>query len=89
MGCNIQRLIHPDYFKNILRIKEVLKNLPQNIRVCSKCGKEVDITLSEFIPNPGDAVPFAQAAMIGCDTSINEVIAQLQKKGWIIEMGDA
>jgi hypothetical protein len=50
------------------------------MRVCSECGKEVKITENESIPNPGDAAPFAQAAMVGCDESLDKVIAAIEKQ---------
>ena len=79
MACNVQRPIDPAYFTNIPSVREMLKSLPQEIRVCSECGKEVEITQSDFIPNPGDAAPFGRAVMVGCDESLDKAIAAIGK----------
>ena len=79
MACNVQRLIDSAYFTDIPRIRGMMKNLPEEMRVCSECGKEVEITESEFISNPGDAAPFAKAAFTGCDASIDKVIEGIRK----------
>ena len=80
MGCNVHRPIDPAYFTNIPRVREILKSLPEEVRICSECGKEVEITQSDFIPNPGDATPFGRAAMVGCDASLDRAIAAIEKQ---------
>ena len=79
MGCNVQRPIDPAYFANIPRVREMLKSLPEEVRVCSECGKEVEITESDYLSNPGDAAPFCHAAIVGCDTSLDRAIAAIEK----------
>ena len=63
MACNVQRSIDSAYFTDILRIRGMMKKLPEEARVCSECGKEVEITESEFISNPGDASPFTKRVL--------------------------
>jgi hypothetical protein len=79
MGCNVQRPVNSDYFIDIPRVRDMLKSLPEEVRGCSKCGKEVEITQSDYIPNPGDAAPFGHAAMVGCDASLDRSIAAIEK----------
>lgn len=79
MTCKVQRPIDSAYFTNIPRIREMMMNLPKEVRLCSECGKEVEITQSEFMSNPGDSAPFAKAAFIGCDASIDKVIEGIRK----------
>ena len=70
-----QRPIEPGDFTAIPRIREVIKTLPEETRVCSEHGEEVSIRESEFIPNPGGGAPFAKAAFVGCcEAAIDKVI---------------
>ena len=80
MACNVQRPIDPAYFTNIPRVREMLKGLPEEVRVCSECGKEVEIIEGDHIPNPGDAAPFGRAAMVGCDAALDRAIAAIEKQ---------
>ncbi|HEX3558879.1 MAG TPA: hypothetical protein VHU19_06735 [Pyrinomonadaceae bacterium] len=76
----VQRPIDHRDFTAIPRTKEMFRALPEKIRICSEHGKEVTITESEFLPDPGDSAPFAQAAYIGCcDAAIDKVIEGIIK----------
>lgn len=79
MACNVQRHIVPAYFTNIPRVREALKNLPQEMRICSECGREVEITQSDSISNPGDAAPCGRAVITGCDASLDTTMAAIEK----------
>jgi hypothetical protein len=73
-----QRQIDPADFTAIPRTKDMIKTLPEEIRICSEHGEEVSINESEFLPNPG--APFAKAAYIGCcDAAIDKVIEGIMK----------
>jgi hypothetical protein len=77
----VRRQIDPRDFTEIPRIREIIKTLPKEIRVCSKHGKEIDIRLGEPLPNQGPGVPFAEAYWEGCcDESIDAVIEAVGKK---------
>jgi hypothetical protein len=77
----VRRPIDPGDFTAIPRIREILKTLPKQIRVCSKHGEEVDIKLGELLPNQGPDVPFAEAYWEGCcDEAIARVIEAVRKK---------
>jgi len=70
-----QRPIHPSEFTAISRTKEMIKTLPEEIRICSEHGEEVTINESEFLPNPSAGALFAKAAYVGCcDVAIDKVI---------------
>jgi hypothetical protein len=76
MGCNVERPIDSSYFTSIPRIREFIKTLPEQIRTCSNCGKEVTLSPErDFSENPGAGPPFAEVAFIGCDEAINRVKA--------------
>jgi len=73
--------ISPSEFTEIPRMREIIKMLPDEIRVCSKHGEEVDIKLGEFLPNQGPGVPFAEAYWEGCSVeAIGRVIDAVRKK---------
>lgn len=71
-----QRAIDPTEFADLLRTKEIMKNLPEEVRICSEHGEGVTIKETDFLPNPSAAAPFAKAAYVGCcDAAINKVIS--------------
>ena len=73
--------IPPSEFTEIPRLREIIKMLPEEIRVCSKHGDEVDIKLGEFLPNQGSGVPFGEAYWEGCSVeAIARVIDAVRKK---------
>jgi|SRR5882724_4796987 len=62
----VQRPIHPRDFTKIPSFREIIKTLPEEVRVCSRHGEEVTIQESEFISNPSFGAPFARADWVGC-----------------------
>ena len=77
----VKRPIDPGDFTAIPRIREIIKTLRKEVRVCSKHGEEVDIKLGETLLNQGPGVPFAEAYWEGCgDEAIDRVIAAVKKK---------
>jgi len=66
--------IPPSEFTEIPRLREIIKVLPEEVRVCSKHGDEVDIKLGKFLPNQGPGVPFVEAYWEGCSV---EAIARV------------
>ncbi len=62
----VQRSIEPADFTAIPRTREMIKTLPDGIRVCPEHGEEVIIQESEFVPNPAFGAPFARANWVGC-----------------------
>jgi hypothetical protein len=53
-------------FTSIPRWREIIKTLPEEIRVCSKHGREVHIKEGTILPDQGSGVPFANAYWVGC-----------------------
>ena len=77
----VRRPIKPEDFTEIPRIREIIKTLPKEIRICSRHGEEVDIKLGDLLPNQGPGVPFAEAYWEGCcDEAIDAVIDAVQRK---------
>jgi hypothetical protein len=77
----VKRRIEPEEFTEIPRIREIIKTLPKEIRVCSRHGEELDIKLGDLLPNQGPGVPFAKAYWEGCcDEAIDAVIEAVRKK---------
>lgn len=78
-----QRPIDPMYFSNIPKMRETLRTLPEDIRICPQHGEEVKITEGDRIPNPSDGAPFGEAAFIGCcDTAVDNAINGI-RRAWI------
>ena len=76
----VRRPIDPRDFTKIPRIREIIKTLPEEIRVCSKHGEEVSIQESDFSLNPGPAAPFNRADWVGCcEEAIDKVIEGVQE----------
>lgn len=73
MGCNVRRPINQEDLRFVPHIEQAMKSLPKDLRTCSECNEEVTIH-KEYIPNPGDALPFADAEFVGCDAAIDRVI---------------
>lgn len=74
----VRRPIDPRDFSKIPRIREVIKTLPDDVRICGKHGEEVRIQES-FSLNPGPAAPFGRADWVGCsDEAIDRVIEGVQ-----------
>jgi hypothetical protein len=76
-----RRAIDPSNFSTIPRIREVIKTLPKDIRICPKHGEEVRIEERDFAANPGDFANFGEADWVGCcEEAIDRVIEAVQKK---------
>src|SRR6267142_485831 len=72
--------IHPADSTAIPRTREIIKTLPEEIRICSEHGEEVTIQESDFSSNPGGFAPFGKADWVGCcDAAIARVIEGVQK----------
>ena len=68
-------------FTTIPRTREIIKMLPEEIRVCSRHGEEVTIQQRDPSSNPGGAAPFAKAHWVGCcDEAIDRVVKAVQEK---------
>ena len=73
--------IEPYEFTAIPRTREILKMLPEEIRVCSSHGEEITIQECDFSASPGGSAPFGKADWLGCcDGAINRVIKAVQEK---------
>src|SRR5205823_6648846 len=76
----VRRPIDPRDFSKIPRIREIIKTLPEEIRVCSKHGEEVSIQESDFLLDPGPAAPFNRADWVACcDEALDRVIEGVQE----------
>ena len=76
----VTKKIEPNDFTAIPRWREVIKILPEEIRVCSRHGEEVVIKEIEPLLHQGGGVPFAEASWEGCcEESINRVREAVQK----------
>ncbi len=78
--AEVRRPIDPRDFIKIPRIREIIKTLPEEIRVCREHGEGVTIQERDFSVNPGGSAPFAKADWVGCsDEAIDKVIEGVQK----------
>ena len=76
----VHRPIDPKDFSKIPRIREIIKTLPEEIRVCAKHGEEVRILESDFSLNQEEAAPSKRADWVGCsDEAIDRVIKGVQQ----------
>ena len=72
--------ILPSDFAAIPRAREIIKTLPEEVRVCSKHGEKVTIQERDFSLNPVGVAPFKKADWVGCcDEAIARVIEGVQK----------
>lgn len=79
--AKVRRHIDPSDFSSIPRIREVIKTLPKEVRVCPKHGEEVTIQERDFSSNAGGFAPFAKADWVGCcDEAIDAVIKAVQEQ---------
>jgi hypothetical protein len=62
----VQEEIHPSDFTRIPWFREIIKTLPEEIRVCGEHGEAVHIEESDFSSNPGPSAPFGKAYWVGC-----------------------
>jgi hypothetical protein len=78
--------IFPQDFSKIPRIREIIKTLPEDIRVCPRHGEEVSIQESDFSSNPGGFAPFGKADWVGCcDEAVAGVIEGVRRKLELID----
>ena len=76
----VQQPIDPIYFTAIPRIREIIKTLPKEIRICPRHGEEVTIRESDFSSNPGPTAPFNKANWEACcHEAISKVREGVQK----------
>src|SRR6266566_4542387 len=82
----VQRPINPSDFSAIPRIREIIRTLPEELRLCPKHGELVGIEEGDLLPNQGGGVPFADANWVGCcDEAIDRVIEGVRKKLELID----
>jgi hypothetical protein len=76
----VQEEIHPSDFTRIPWFREVIKTLPEEIRVCGEHGEAVHIEESDFSSKPGPSAPFGKAYWVGCSKeAIHRVMAAVNK----------
>lgn len=77
----VQRSIEPSDFTAIPRTREMIKTLPDRIRICSEHGEEVTIQEGPSSQNVIGVAPFKKANWVGCcDDAIDRVIEAVRKK---------
>lgn len=76
----VREPIHPSDFTRIPWFREVIKTLPEEIRVCGEHGEAVHIEEYDFSSNPGPSAPFAKADWVGCsEVAIHRVMVAVNK----------
>ena len=60
-----QEKIHPSDFTRIPWFREIIKTLPEELRVCGEHGEAVHIEESDFSSNSGSSAPFGKATGSG------------------------
>lgn len=79
--AKVRRPIDASEFSTIPRMREVIKTLPEQLRICPTHREEVTIELRDFSANPGDFAPFGEADWVGCcDDAIDRVIEAVRNK---------
>ena len=77
----VQRPIDPSDFSAIPRTREMIKKLPDMIRICAEHGEEVTVQERDSSSNSGCFVPFAKADWVGCcDESIDRVTEGVKRE---------
>ncbi|MBC8031220.1 MAG: hypothetical protein H7Z16_13980 [Pyrinomonadaceae bacterium] len=74
MGCRAQINIRGDCLANIPTIQRLIESLPKEVRTCSKCQEEAIVQVSEHLLHQDGGIPFGEAAIFGCDESLDKVI---------------
>ena len=72
----VQRRIEPSDFTAIPRTREMIRSLPDMIRVCPEHGQEVTIREGALLPHQGGGVPFAEANWEGCCDGVIEGVRE-------------
>ena len=57
----VREQIDPSDFTRIPWFREVIKTLPEEIRVCREHGEVVHIEEPDYSSNPGSSAPFGEA----------------------------
>jgi hypothetical protein len=79
--AQLRRPIDPSDFSSIPRIREVIKTLPKEVRVCPRHGEEVTIHEHDFSQNRIGVAPFMKADWVACcDEAIDRVINAVQEQ---------
>ena len=79
--AQVRRAIDPTDFSSIPRIREVIKTLPKEVRVCPRHGDEVTIQEHDFSRNLIGVAPFKKADWVACcDEAIDSVIKAVQER---------
>ena len=77
----VRRPIDPSEFTTIPRMREVIKTLPGQLRICPNHGEEVAIDLRAFAANQGDFAHFGEADWVGCcEDAIDRVVEAVRTK---------
>jgi hypothetical protein len=72
----VERSIEPSDFTAIPRTREMIRSLPDMIRICPEHGQEVTIRDGALLPNQGGGVPFAEANWEGCCDEVIEGVRE-------------
>src|SRR5438552_49330 len=76
----VQEEIHASDFTRIPWFREIIKTLPEEIRVCGEHGEAVHIEESDFSSNNWGSAPFGKAHWVGCSKeAIHKVVAAVNK----------
>jgi|SRR5882724_9207194 len=76
----VQEEIHPSDFTRIPWFREIIRTLPEEIRVCGEHGEAVHIEESDFSSNNWGSAPFGKAHWVGCSKeAIHRVVAAVIK----------
>ena len=82
----VQKRIEPCDFAAIPRTREMIKTLPDSIRICPEHGQEVTILEGALLPYQGGGVPFAEANWVGCCyDAIDRVIEGVHRTAELID----
>ena len=77
----VQEEIHPSDFTKIPWFREIIKTLPEEIRVCGEHGEAVHIEESDFTSNTWGPAPFGKAHWVGCSKEgIQRVMAAVETR---------
>lgn len=81
MGCREQRNLPGACLRYVPTMQRIIESLPNEVRTCSKCEEEVIIQVSEHLQHQGSGIPFGEAAILGCDESLDRVIEAIVIEG--------
>src|SRR6266446_6678791 len=82
----VQGPIEPPDFAAIPRIRELIKTLPDEVRICPEHGEEVEIQEGPSSPNVDGVAPFKKASWVGCcDQAIDRAIEGVHRTSDLID----